>query len=146
MASCNERYIREWLSAMAAAGWVEYNATSRHFTLPPEHAPFLVDEDHPMYMGGALECVIPLAHVTPRILECFRHGGGVAFANHHPDMPRAIERFSAAMFKNFLTKVWLPDLLPDVHRRRPTRKAVSRATNPTPPRRFGPCHWRRARV
>jgi SAM-dependent methyltransferase len=113
--SCNERYIREWLSAMAAAGWLEYEAEDRAFTLPPEHAPFLADEDHPMFMGGSLECVIPMAHVAPRIIECFREGGGVAYSHHHPDMPRVIERFTAPMFKNFLTQVWLPDLLPDVH-------------------------------
>jgi SAM-dependent methyltransferase len=41
----------------------------------------------------------------------------VAFANHHPDMPRVIERFTAPLFKNFLTKVWLPDLLPEVHQK-----------------------------
>jgi Rv2258c-like winged HTH domain len=49
-AACNARYIREWLSAMAAAGWLEYEATAGRFTLPPEHAPFLADEDHPMYL------------------------------------------------------------------------------------------------
>jgi SAM-dependent methyltransferase len=81
---------------------------------------FSISRNHPyttMYFGGALECLIPLAHVAPRILECFRHGGGVGFAEHHPDMPRVIERFSASMTKNFLTKVWLQELLPQVHQR-----------------------------
>ena len=114
-ADCNARYIREWLSAMTAAGWLEYDAAAGTFTLPLEHAPFLADEEHPMFFGGAFESVIPLAHVAPRILECFRHGGGVAFDDHHPDMPRVIERFSTPMIKNFLTKVWVPDLLPQVH-------------------------------
>jgi SAM-dependent methyltransferase len=41
----------------------------------------------------------------------------VAFAHHHPDMPRVIERFTAPLFKNFLCKVWLPDLLPEVHQK-----------------------------
>lgn len=115
--SCNERYVREWLSAMAAAGWIEYRPDEGSFAMPPEHVPFLADEDHPMYMGGALECVIPMASVAPKILECFREGGGVAFSHHHPDMPRVIERFTAPMFKNFLTQVWITDLLPDVHRK-----------------------------
>jgi SAM-dependent methyltransferase len=117
LAACNARYIREWLSAMAAAGWLEYEAAAGRFTLPPEHVPFLADENHPMHFGGALQCIIPLAHVAPRILECFRHGGGVGFAEHHPDMPRVIERFSAPMIHNFLTKVWLTELLPQVHQR-----------------------------
>jgi len=116
-ASCNPRYIREWLSAMAAAGWLEYDAKASSFTLPSEHAPFLAEEDHPMFMGGALECVTPLASVTPRILECFRDGGGVAFSHHHPDMPRVIERFTAPMFSNFLNKVWIQELMPEVHKK-----------------------------
>ncbi len=115
--ACNARYLQEWLSAMAAAGWVAYDPAQKSFTLPAEHAPFLADEDHPMFMGGALECAIPMASVTPRILQCFREGGGVAFAHHHPDMPRVIERFTSPMLKNFLTKVWLPDLLPEVHQK-----------------------------
>ena len=34
-AHVNERYTREWLSAMASAGYLEYNPASRRFTLPP---------------------------------------------------------------------------------------------------------------
>src|SRR5207244_11144083 len=37
-AGLNERYVREWLAAMATGGIVEYDATSGAFTLPPEHA------------------------------------------------------------------------------------------------------------
>src|SRR5262245_20299757 len=33
-----ERYLREWLSAMACAGYVEYDRNNQTFTLPPEHA------------------------------------------------------------------------------------------------------------
>src|SRR5271156_5410923 len=32
----DERYVREWLAAQAAAGYVEYDAASQRFTLPPE--------------------------------------------------------------------------------------------------------------
>ena len=116
-ASCHPRYIREWLSGMSAAGWVEYDPNTAHFTLPAEHAPFLVDRDHPAYMGGFLEQVNALAHVAPRILECFRQGGGISLADHHPDLPRIIERGTAPWLQNFLTKVWIPELLPDVHQK-----------------------------
>src|SRR5438552_2475987 len=34
----NERYVREWLAAMAAGRIVEYDAAGRTFRLPPEHA------------------------------------------------------------------------------------------------------------
>ncbi len=38
--SYQPRYLREWLSAMTAAGWVEYDAETKRFHLPPEHASF----------------------------------------------------------------------------------------------------------
>ena len=37
-AGLDERYVREWLGAMATAGIVQYEPTSRTFLLPPEHA------------------------------------------------------------------------------------------------------------
>src|SRR3954468_4169779 len=33
-----ERYLREWLNAQAAGGFVDYDAQERRYTLPPEHA------------------------------------------------------------------------------------------------------------
>jgi winged helix-turn-helix protein len=46
-----ERYVREWLSAQAARGYVSYDGISR-FSLPDEHAVPLTDESSPA-------CVIP---------------------------------------------------------------------------------------
>lgn len=115
--ACHPRYIREWLSAMAAAGWIAYDAPTEQFSLPPEHAPFLALEDHPMFMGGMFATVVPLAQVAPAVMNCFRHGGGVAFADHHPEMAEAVDRLTMPHFKNFLTQIWLPALLPDIHQK-----------------------------
>jgi hypothetical protein len=38
-----ERDVREWLGAMANAGYLEYEPSSGQYTLPPEHA--LIDRD-----------------------------------------------------------------------------------------------------
>src|SRR5215470_12495064 len=51
----NERYAREWLSAMASAGYLEYDPASRRFTLPPEHIPVLAQEGGPVFFGGVQE-------------------------------------------------------------------------------------------
>lgn len=115
--ACHPRYLREWLSAMAAAGWVEYDSATEKFSLPAEHAPFLALEDHPMFMGGMFAAVVPLAQVAPAVMDCFRNGGGVALADHHPEMAEAVDRLTMPHFKNFLTQVWLPHLLPDVHQK-----------------------------
>ena len=51
-AHVNERYAREWLSAMASAGYLEYDPASRRFTLPPDHVPVLAQEGGPVFLGG----------------------------------------------------------------------------------------------
>src|SRR6516165_9403214 len=51
-ADINERYVREWLGAMASAGYVEYDPARQRFTLPPEHVPVLAQENGPIFFGG----------------------------------------------------------------------------------------------
>ena len=60
-ADINERYAREWLSAMASAGYLEYNPASRRFTLPPEHVPVLAQGGGPVFFGGVREEIVGLA-------------------------------------------------------------------------------------
>ena len=43
-----ERYLREWLSAQAASNYVAYDAASGRFSLPPEQAAVLADEESPL--------------------------------------------------------------------------------------------------
>src|ERR1700730_1066800 len=43
-----ERYVREWLSAQAAGGFVTYDAATGRYTLPPEQAFAMADESSPV--------------------------------------------------------------------------------------------------
>lgn len=124
-AGCHPRYIREWLEAMAVAGWVAYDRDQAHYWLPAEHIPFLVQEEHPLYLAGLLEATIPLAEEARAVLNCFRRGGGISYADHHPDMPHALGRFTAPAIHNYLTEVWLAQLLPTVHERLAAGAAVA---------------------
>src|SRR5260370_38035977 len=47
----NERYVREWLAGMFAAGYLTYDPDSRRYELPPEHAPTPVDQPGPAVFG-----------------------------------------------------------------------------------------------
>ena len=47
-----ERYVREWLSNQAAAGYLTYDPSDQTFALPPEHAPFLADDGSEVMMCG----------------------------------------------------------------------------------------------
>jgi hypothetical protein len=47
-----ERYVREWLNAQAAGGFVAYEPDSGRYTLPPEQTVALTDESSPAYLPG----------------------------------------------------------------------------------------------
>jgi hypothetical protein len=51
----DERYVKEWLSAQAAGGYVTYDAATRTFTLPNQQAFALAQEDSPAYMPEAFQ-------------------------------------------------------------------------------------------
>src|SRR5687768_11285584 len=67
----HERYIREWLLNQAAGGYVEYDPTSGHYTLPPEHALAL-----PGLFGG-FQTYLAAARAEARIAAAFQTGGGM---------------------------------------------------------------------
>ncbi len=50
-----ERYVQEWLTAMAAGGYVDYDPASMAFSLSPEQAAALADENGPFYLAGAFQ-------------------------------------------------------------------------------------------
>jgi 2-polyprenyl-3-methyl-5-hydroxy-6-metoxy-1,4-benzoquinol methylase len=111
-----ERYAREWLRGLTAAGYLEETPRSGRFVLPPEHAPVLAEESGPMFMGGALQMVpalwAPLDHLT----RAFREGGGVAQSEYPPDMWRGMERFTGSWFESVLLDEWIT-ALPDIGER-----------------------------
>jgi len=112
-AHVNERYAREWLSAMACAGYLEYDPASRRFTLPPEHVPVLAQEGGPVFFGGVQEEMIGLAGPINQLMQAFRSGGGVPMEAYDPSAWEGIARFTSAWFDNLLVPVWLP-AMPDV--------------------------------
>ena len=59
-AGTSERYVREWLSAQAAAGYVEYDPASQTFSMTPEQAAVLANVDSPFFMPGGYHAVASL--------------------------------------------------------------------------------------
>jgi len=109
----NERYAREWLQGLAAAGYLDVDSQRKTYTLPAEHVMPLADEDSPLFQGGILEL---LAHAqTPfeQLVEAFKNGGGVAQAHFHPNLYHGMSRSSGVRYKNLLLQQWLPSM-PDV--------------------------------
>ena len=61
-----ERYVREWALAQAANGFVDYNATSRKFSLSPEQAMVFAEKDSPVYLAGAFDIVAAMIEGSQR--------------------------------------------------------------------------------
>jgi ubiquinone/menaquinone biosynthesis C-methylase UbiE len=109
----NERYLREWLGAMATAEYVEHDSARDTYFLPPEHALPLADEEFPFFTGGLLQMVVPTVAVAPQVAEAFKTGKGVTQDQYLPDMYEAIERLTAPWYKHHLVQTWIP-AMPEV--------------------------------
>jgi 2-polyprenyl-3-methyl-5-hydroxy-6-metoxy-1,4-benzoquinol methylase len=112
-AHVNDRYAREWLGAMASAGYLEYDPAPRRFMLPPEHVPVLAQEGGPVFFGGVQEELIGLAGPVNQLMKAFRSGGGVPMEAYDPSTWEGLTRFTSGWFENLLVPVWLP-AMPDV--------------------------------
>ncbi len=78
-AGLDERYVREWLSAMAAGQVVDYDAEAATFELPPEHAGLVTRAAGPLNLSTYCQYVALLAEVEDDVIDAFRDGGGVPY-------------------------------------------------------------------
>jgi 2-polyprenyl-3-methyl-5-hydroxy-6-metoxy-1,4-benzoquinol methylase len=78
-AGLHERYVREWLGAMVTARVVEVEATTNHFSLPPEHAACLTRAAAADNMAVFAQYIGLLGGVEDAIVACFQKGGGVPY-------------------------------------------------------------------
>ena len=106
----SERYVREWLSAQAAGGYVTYDAASDRFTLPPEQGLALAVEDSPCFIPGAFQVIASVLHDEPKIRAAFKSGNGVGWHEHHHDLFEGTERFFRPNYAANLVSSWIPSL------------------------------------
>jgi 2-polyprenyl-3-methyl-5-hydroxy-6-metoxy-1,4-benzoquinol methylase len=107
-AGIQERYAREWLRAMASAGYLTYDSATHRFTLPPEHAPVLAEETGPVFFGGVWEMLMGMLRPIDKLAQAFKEGGGVAQADYPDATYHGMDRFTAGWFENLLVQQWLP--------------------------------------
>ena len=105
-----ERYLREWLAASAAAGYLEYDAASGRFTLPAEHAMALTDEMSPAFVVGGFQSMVAALRAEPLLSEAFRTGRGVGWHEHDPGLFEGTRRFFKPGYVAHLVASWLPAL------------------------------------
>jgi SAM-dependent methyltransferase len=102
----HERYIREWLSAMAAGGYITYESATEEFSLSEEQAVALLDADLP----GAFVLAQATVKSEPRITDAFRSGKGVGWHEHDPALFEGTERFFRPGYAVNLVPTWIPAL------------------------------------
>jgi 2-polyprenyl-3-methyl-5-hydroxy-6-metoxy-1,4-benzoquinol methylase len=105
-----ERYVREWLNAQAAGGYVEYDADTGRYSLPPEQAAALTDEESPAYLPGFFQIALGSVIDSPRITEAARSGDGIGWGDHVHDVHEGCERFFRPSYNAHLVAEWLPAL------------------------------------
>ncbi len=102
----NERYAREWLNAMVAAGYLTHADGS--YALPPEHALVLAQESGPMFFGGSYEMVADMPLILDPLAEAFRKGGGVPQSAYPPSTWSGMERFTGSWFDSLMVQEFIP--------------------------------------
>jgi 2-polyprenyl-3-methyl-5-hydroxy-6-metoxy-1,4-benzoquinol methylase len=102
-----ERYVREWLAAMATADIFEYDAENRRFWLPVEHAAVLT--------GDTYDNLAPVAYLVSVITRqceavatCFTEGGGVPWNAYTPEMHDVMDVLWQPMYRDILVQQILP--------------------------------------
>jgi SAM-dependent methyltransferase len=109
-AGVSERYVREWLNAQAAGGYVEYDPAGGGYTLPPEQAMAMTDETSPAYLPGFFQIALGSVIDSPRITEAAKSGDGVGWHEHNHDVFEGCERFFRPGYNANLVPDWLPAL------------------------------------
>jgi SAM-dependent methyltransferase len=105
-----ERYIREWLNANAAGGYVTYHADTGRYSLSPEQALVLADESSPAFFLGGFQTALAATKIEPRLAEAFRSGAGVGWHEHDHQVFHGVERFFRTGYAANLVQSWIPAL------------------------------------
>lgn len=108
--STNERYVREWLVNQAASGYIEYDAATGRYSLSPEQAAALTDENSPFFVGGGFYVIKAMTNAVNRIERYFKDGGGMFWGDHDPDLFVGTERFFRPGYAAHLIATWIPAL------------------------------------
>jgi SAM-dependent methyltransferase len=116
----DERYVREWLEQQAVTDVLSViedgGATERRFALPAGHAEALVATDAPSYIAPLGRQALGMLRPLPRLVDAYRTGEGVPYADYGEDTRSGIAELNRVMFLNELGSAWLPAVA-DVHER-----------------------------
>ena len=104
------RMVREWLGNQAAGGYVTYDDATGRYSIPPEQAVALADEESEFYLLGAYDILASFFADEDRLVEAFRSGVGLPWGEHDDRLFAGTEAFFRAGYRQHLVSSWLPAL------------------------------------
>src|SRR5438045_2314210 len=104
------RYLREWLSQQAAAGFLAYREGDGRYALPAEAAAVLADEASPAFLAGGATITSCWFAGIDRLAGAFRTGAGIPWHEQDPAVFDGTERFFRPGYTASLTTEWVPAL------------------------------------
>lgn len=105
-AGLTERYVREWLGALATGGLVEFEPATERYSLPAELAACLTPG--PMNMAPLAVMNTHLGKHVHQVARAFREGGGVPYAEYRPEFTDLMDAISRSVFDSLLIDAYLP--------------------------------------
>lgn len=106
--ACDPRYVREWLSAQAASGYVTYDGG--RFSLSPEQAFIFASPDSPANLIGAFDTAAAMVENQAKVQAAFKNGKGVAWGEQAGCLFCSVARMFRPGYVNALVQDWLPAL------------------------------------
>jgi len=94
----------------AAGEYVYYEPDTGKYSLLPEQAVALTDENSPFYVGGGFYVIKAMMNAQSRIVDAFQNGGGMLWGEHDPDLFIGIEKFFRPGYSAHLVNSWIPAL------------------------------------
>jgi 2-polyprenyl-3-methyl-5-hydroxy-6-metoxy-1,4-benzoquinol methylase len=104
------RYLREWLSAQAASGYVEYDPATQRFSLSEEQAFALAQEGSPAFIPGAFQVAVAQFKAIPKMTKAMQTGLGLGWHEHDSALFHGTERFFRPGYAANLVSGWIPAL------------------------------------
>jgi SAM-dependent methyltransferase len=108
-AGLHERYVREWLRAQAAGGYLAHHPEGDRYELTAAGGLALADDDG-LSVPGAFKLVLALLRDAPKVAERFRTGEGLGWHEHDEGLFEGTERFFRPGYAANLTSAWIPAL------------------------------------
>ncbi|MFK5982211.1 MAG: class I SAM-dependent methyltransferase [Flavobacteriaceae bacterium] len=105
-----ERYIREWASAQAASGYINYDTNNNTFSMTPEQTAVFGNAKSPVFMTGAFYAISSLYFDESKIENAFKTGEGVSWGDHNSCLFCGTEKFFSPSYEGNLINSWLPAL------------------------------------